>query len=163
MTDGSTYPRIAIFGLGNVLLKDDGIGVHAARELMQSPPEGVVVAEVGVAALNAMSLLEESDVVIAIDAVKADGPPGSIYRFDAREAEQPGKEWSLHSLGLIGVLQLMPKETWPEVIVLGMEPEEVALGMELTPQAQMALPLVVKTARDIVTEIREENRRPTTP
>ena len=75
--------RILIVGLGNVLLKDDGVGVHAVRELQKNPPDRLCVADVGTAVLHAVHLLEWAEKVIAIDAVKAGGAPGTIYAFDA--------------------------------------------------------------------------------
>ena len=74
-------PRILIAGLGNCLLRDDGIGVHAIRSLQQNPPPGVVVAEVGTAVLDALHLLEWAEKILAIDAMQAGGNPGTLYAF----------------------------------------------------------------------------------
>ncbi|MHC4499981.1 MAG: hydrogenase maturation protease, partial [Planctomycetota bacterium] len=70
MSFSSTHPNVAIVGLGNLLLSDDGVGIHAVRQLQKDPPEGVAVAEVGTAALRAQELLGQADIVIAIDAVE---------------------------------------------------------------------------------------------
>lgn len=153
MKHGGRQPAVAILGLGNELLRDDGVGVHAVRELQKDPPEDVVIAEVGTAALNAQHLLEKADVVIAIDAVQAGDIPGTVYRFDVAEAATAGRA-TLHDLGLVGVLRLMPEAARPEVIVLGVEPERVEYGMELTPAVHAALPRVVGEARRIAEELK---------
>ena len=153
MVIDAKFPEIAILGLGNVLLGDDGVGVHAARELRKDPPENVVVAEVGTRALSAQHILEDADIVIAIDAAHADGPPGSVYRFNAEDAESD-RLCSLHEMGIIGVLRLMPEEARPKVIILGVEPEVIDYGMELSPIVQAALGRTVRAARQMVEEIR---------
>lgn len=158
MKPGDTYPRIAVLGLGNLLLADDGVGVHAVRQLQNGPPEGVVVAEVGTAILHAQHLIEQADFVIAIDAVCAGGKPGSVYRFDAADADDTDQHISLHQLGIIGVLRLMPEGSRPKVTILGVEPEKVSYAMELSPTVQAVLNDVVEAAKEIVKEICQQGR-----
>jgi hydrogenase maturation protease len=157
MESSSAHPAVAILGLGNLLLTDDGVGVHVVRRLRKDPPDNVVVAEIGTAALRAQELLEEADVVIAIDAVKGDGPPGSIYRFDGVDARVQ-RRISLHGLGIIEVLRLLPEHSRPEVIILGVEPETIDYGTDLSPAVQAVLPGVAETARRIAQQIKQ--RRP---
>jgi hydrogenase maturation protease len=158
MKFAGTCPKVAIIGLGNILLTDDGVGVHAVRQMLENPLEGVVVAEIGAAVLRAQELLEESDVVIAIDAVQAGGPPGSIYRFDAVDV-QSQLRISLHELGIVGLLRLLPELSRPELIVLGVQPEVINYGTELSPAVQAALDRVVKAARTIAQGITERVSR----
>jgi len=156
MAVDAKYPAIAIVGLGNELLMDDGVGVHAVRELQKAPPENVAVVEIGTRALAAEQILEDADIVIAIDAAHADGPPGSIYRFDADKIESD-RLCSLHEMGIVGVLRLMPEESRPNVIVIGVEPEVIDYGMELSPTVETALKRTVETVRQIVEELRNSN------
>ena len=58
-------PRILIVGIGNALLQDDGVGVHAVRELIKDPPSGVMCVEVGTAVLDALHLIEWADKIEA--------------------------------------------------------------------------------------------------
>ena len=153
MVIDAKYPEIAILGLGKVLLADDGLGVHAARELQKDPLDNVVVAEIGTRTLSAQQIIEDADIVIAIDAVQADGPPGSIYRFDADNIESD-ELCSLHEMGIVGVLRLMPEESRPKVIIVGVEPEVIDYGMELSPTVRAALGRTVRAVRQMVEEIR---------
>lgn len=151
------YPKILIVGLGNELLMDDGVGVHAVRELQKVPPENVTAVEVGTRALAAEQILEDADIVIAIDAAHAGGQPGSIYRFDGEDVES-GLSCSLHEMGIIGVLRLMTEESRPKLIVIGVEPETIDYGMELSPIVQAALERAVQVTRQIVDEIRKTGK-----
>ncbi|MHC4111387.1 MAG: hydrogenase maturation protease [Planctomycetota bacterium] len=147
------HSKVAIVGLGNELMTDDGVGVHVVRELQKAPPAGVLVAEVGTRALNAQQLLEEADIVIVIDAVCADGRPGSIYLFDSVNVETQ-RHYSLHEMGIIGVMRLIQKDARPKLIILGVEPEIIDYGMELSETVRAALKPVVGAARKIADQIR---------
>ena len=133
-------PRILIAGLGNYLLRDDGIGVHAVRALQQTPLPGVVVAEVGTAVLDALHLLEWADKILAIDAMQAGGPPGTLYAFGVDAVEGPGMQTSLHELNFLAALDFLPRRTRPEILMVGMEPETIDYGLDLSPAVAAALP-----------------------
>jgi len=149
-----TLPRVLIVGLGNVLLRDDGVGVHAIRELRKNPLPGVVVAEVGTAVLHALHLFEWADRILAIDAMQAGGLPGSIYLLCAGSVAEQGFQTSLHELSLVSALKFIPREIIPEITILGIEPETIDFGLELTPTLLAALPAVVLEAENIVNQWR---------
>ena len=156
--------RVAVIGLGNLLLMDDGVGVHAIKQLEKQVDGGeisagnLVIAEVGTSALYSIGLFEEADVVIAIDAVKAGGKPGDIYVFDSSDAQVSHQNVSLHDLGIMGILRLLPEEKHPRVIVLGVEPACIDYGMELSGEIQEVLPRVVSLAHDMVQGIMRGDR-----
>jgi len=148
--------RILIAGLGNVLLMDDGVGVHAVRELLNDAPAGACVAEVGTAVLHALHLLETADRILAIDAVQAGGPPGTVYVFRAGD-EKVQHRVSLHELSLMGALRFLgPAHPRPEIVILGVEPETIDYGLELTKEVAAALPQVLRVAKEIA-EMWERN------
>jgi hydrogenase maturation protease len=143
-------PRILVAGLGNLLLKDDGVGVHAVRALQGGVPRGVRAVEVGTAVLDALHLLEWADHVLAIDAMQAGGDPGTIYRFGVEDVAEAAVKASLHEVDLLAALRFLTSGHRPEIAVLGVEPETIEAGLDLTPSVQAALPRVVAAARDIV-------------
>jgi hydrogenase maturation protease len=139
--------KVLIAGLGNVLLRDDGVGVHAVRRLLRSPPPGALAVEVGTAVLDALHLFEEAERIIALDAVEAGGAPGTIYSLTWGEAEKAGGAVSLHEFGLLSALELMARRPPPEILILGVEPEVIEFGMELSPAVEGALPRLVREVR----------------
>jgi hydrogenase maturation protease len=149
-------PRILIAGLGNLLLMDDGVGVHAVQELQKDPPEGAVVAEVGTAVLNALELLEWADKVLAIDAMQAGGEPGTVYAFGTGDVEKGGIKASLHELNLISALNFLKPKAKPEIVIFGVEPDRIDYGLELTPAVAAALPELTAAARKQVERWREK-------
>ena len=144
---------VLVLGLGNELLTDDGAGVHVIRMLQKEPsPEGVLAAEIGTGILHAQHLLEQVVQVIAVDAVQAGDEPGAVYRFDLDQVplKQPA---SLHDVGIAGLMQLIPKSDRPEVTVVGIEPEKIDFGMELSPAVQAAVPGVVSIVKKMIASI----------
>ncbi len=142
-------PRILIAGLGNLLLSDDGVGVHAVRELREGVPRGVVAAEIGTAVLFALDLLEQADHILAIDAMQAGGAPGQIYVFGLDSIDNPMVKHSLHDFSFRSAFDFMPGHH-PEVVILGVEPQVIGYGMSLSSSVQEALPRVVAEAKAIV-------------
>jgi hydrogenase maturation protease len=140
--------RILIAGLGNLLLRDDGVGVHVVQALQRCAlPGGVLAVEVGTAPLDSLHLLEWATEVHAIDAVEAGGPPGTLYRLGLAEAGADGR-MSLHELGLRSVCHLLPPERRPRVTVWGVEPEIIDFGLDLSPAVQRSVPELVRMLRD---------------
>jgi hydrogenase maturation protease len=144
--------RVLVVGLGNLLLRDDGVGVHAARALMRDPPPGALVVEVGTAILSALHLLEAAPRILALDAVHAGGKPGTVYLFDAGSEKRDRPHTSVHELGILNTLAMMAPDARPQVKVLGAEPGVIDYGMELSPALEGAVERLVAEARRIVTE-----------
>jgi hydrogenase maturation protease len=143
-------PRVLVAGLGNLLLRDDGVGVHAVRALQRGVPRGVRAVEVGTAVLDALHLVEWADRILAIDAMQAGGDPGTIYRFDVDGVAHTPIRTSLHEMDLVATLRFLTNGHRPEITVLGVEPETIAAGLDLSPNVQAALPRLVAAAQEIV-------------
>lgn len=110
------------------------------------PPE-VTVRDTGTAILDAIPDLETADFVIVVDAVKADGTPGSVYRIPFADMVRPEVIGSMHGFDLSRVLALTPRKTVPEVVVIGVEPALIDWSMELSPPVAAALPRVIDQVR----------------
>jgi hydrogenase maturation protease len=143
---------VVILGLGNLLLTDDGVGVHAVRALNADPPAGAVVQEVGTAVFDALAFLEDADTVIAIDAVDAGRPPGTVVRFEVGGDEQAAAPPSLHDLDLPALLRSMPAARRPRVHVVGVQPALLAPGLELSAEVRDAMPTLLRAVRDLAGE-----------
>jgi hydrogenase maturation protease len=130
--------KVRVIGVGNLLLGDEGVGVHAIRELERAPlPPGVELVDGGTAGLGLLGFLDDADAVIFIDAAELKSPPGSFRRFRTEQVRDlcQDRELSLHETGLLNVLALARATgTWPrEVILFGVQPASLAPSMELSP------------------------------
>ena len=149
MTGEPMKNRIAVIGLGNELMADDGVGIHAIRRLRTVLPPEAPCVEIGTASLQAQDICEQSDIVIALDAVQANGSPGSVYLLDITDVATPEAE-SLHSLSLAGVIRLIPPARRPRVLVVGVEPARVEYSLTLSEPVEAALPRVICVVCEIV-------------
>ena len=149
----SNTGRILVVGVGNELLSDDGVGVHAARELQREPMPGVTVVEIGTAILHGLPFIEEADRVLVIDSAKGGRPPGTMYLFEPRESAWGGTAKSIHALGLWEAARLLlVGKAAPPITVLGVEPASFQLGLTLSAPVRAALPRVVSLARETLAQ-----------
>ena len=105
-----TQKKIGILGIGNLLVSDEGFGVHAVRYLEEHYqfPDNVIIIDGGTAGIYMSPFLEECDPVIVIDVVDIDAEPGSMHYY-SNEDVKAGKfstRMSPHQLGLLEVLEI---------------------------------------------------------
>ena len=144
----SSPQKIVILGVGNLLLSDEGVGVHVANALMNMnlPPE-VSVVEGGTEGFRLLNVITETDRLIVIDAVKGGAESGSIYRFDIDDVRNcpVGFKTSVHQIGILEVIdlsELIGKR--PHTTIIGIEPKSLEMGMELTPEIKAKIPRVIE-------------------
>lgn len=142
--------RIAVVGVGNLLLKDDGAGVHAVRMLESELPADVVLIDAGTAFLSALPEVEKADKILIIDSVQNGASPGSISFSAARDLISSDWTVSLEQPCFLNVLQFTAEGEEREILVLGVEAEEIGYGTELSGTVAEILPGVVAAAKEIV-------------
>jgi len=141
--------HITILGLGNILLQDEGFGVHFVRwfENNYRVPENVKIVEGGTLGYALLDTICNCQHLIVIDVIKANDEPGSIYRFTKEEIDaQMLLPTSAHEVSFQDVLckaELI--EELPDVIFLCIVPYEYKdMGLELTPPMRKKFPDVEK-------------------
>lgn len=144
---------LLVLGLGNLLLEDDGVGAAAVALLLEryEAPRGVQVLDGGTLGLSLLPYLDAADAVILVDAVRAEGRPGSLVRLDGEDvAPAVATRLSPHQ---VGVADLLDGARWlgryPErVVLLGLVPESMDLAVGLSPRVQPALPALIECVVD---------------
>ncbi len=142
-----TTPRIVVIGVGNLLFKDEGVGIHAIKALQEmNLPSDVKLVDGGTSP-DLIAYTRAGDKMIIIDCAKSGGKAGEIYRFKPEDlAAGKGILTSAHEMGVIENLKLMemtgnkPKET----VIIGIEPAEMDLGMELSATLKKRMAEIVK-------------------
>lgn len=146
---------LIVLGLGNVLCGDDGVGVEAVWLLRQSyelPPE-VRLLDGGTLGLALMSEIAGASAVLLVDAIRDDGPPGTLVRLRGEEVAPAARSrLSVHQIGVTDLLDgLRLVGAYPESLMLiGLVPETLELGIGYSPAVAAALPgLVAAVAAEI--------------
>ena len=144
-----------IIGCGNLLFKDEGIGIHLIEYLKgKDIPGDVEVVDGATGGFDLLPVMEGASRLIIVDAVKAGGNPGDIYRFtpeDFQEDQFP--KTSFHDVSLKDIFDIIKlKKTLPTTTIFGVEPKEIDWGLELTEEVERILPrlydLVIKELKD---------------
>lgn len=146
--------KTLIIGFGNLLLGDDGAGIHAVRKLATFPlPAQVEVIDGGVNSFAALMEIHNAAKVIFIDAMQGGGQPGDVYRLTADDLETlpSGGALSVHDFSLTDTLCLYRQMgELPPVIIYGIEPSSLSWGVELSPPISNAVESVItKVLSDI--------------
>jgi hydrogenase maturation protease len=129
---------IVVIGLGNILLSDEGVGVHLVRQLsnQQIKFPDVDFIEAGAAGMNLLHLIANRKKAIIIDCAKMGEKPGTIRRFTADQVVGVKKltHFSLHEIDILQVLNLSKQlgECPAEVIFYGIEPDSFSPGQNLS-------------------------------
>ena len=141
--------HIIILGVGNLLLSDEGFGVHVIKLLEEryAFPQNISVVDGGVLGLNLLGVISEADHLIIIDAVKNGEAPGSIYRIHGTDIpERFRAKNSLHQVDLLETLTFCQfLDQMPETVIIGVEPEDIeTLIVELTPTTAEKIEKVIR-------------------
>ncbi|WP_366145520.1 HyaD/HybD family hydrogenase maturation endopeptidase [Accumulibacter sp.] len=145
--------RVIVLGAGNLLLSDEGLGVHAIERLplvYALPPE-VEILDGGTCGMELLEALEGLDALIMVDAIRAGTMPGTPLRLTGDAVPVFFRtKLSPHQIGLCDVLATLdllgraPKYT----AILGVQPQSLALGMELTSTVEAAMPKLLQMVVD---------------
>jgi hydrogenase maturation protease len=145
--------RIVVLGVGNILLSDEGLGVRAVERLPGAyslPPE-VELIDGGTCGMELLEDLEGLDALIMVDAIRSGKPAGTPIRLvgDAIPVFFKTK-LSPHQVGLCDVLATLaflgraPAST----TILGLQPQSLALGMELSSEIEARMPDLLRMIID---------------
>lgn len=131
--------RVLVLGLGNVLLSDEGIGVHAVTALRKGyrfSPE-IDIVDGGTMGLDLLPLFQDRDRILIVDAVDFGKPPG--YMAALEQAAIPSvlnAKLSTHHIGLADLLvsARFTRDSPLDVALVGIQPHSLAMGIGLSPE-----------------------------
>ncbi|MGC1255999.1 MAG: HyaD/HybD family hydrogenase maturation endopeptidase [Candidatus Acidiferrales bacterium] len=148
--DGPLYRDTVVIGVGNTILSDDGVGVHAARllQLDARVPPGVTILDGGTIGLELVPYASDASRVLLLDAMNSGQAPGTLARMTGRELLGRASAWSVHQLGvadLVAALLLVSRHP-QDVVVLGIQPASTDWGTGLSPAVDAAVRSLVNAA-----------------
>ena len=153
----STGADNVVIGLGNVVLSDDGVGVHAVRRLRERgrPADGIELIEGGTAGLLLLPHLADAQRAIIIDAIDTGAQPGTLVRLEGEDwATFCDARFTVHDVGLRDLLgaAVLTGAQPPQLVLHGVQPATTAIGTELSAPVAGALEqLLSAVAADVAT------------
>lgn len=144
-----------VIGVGNLLMRDDGVGIRIARAVDASSDfEAVPVVDAETRTAAILEAMDGHEKAVIVDAISIEGAePGDVhtFRFDPRrEQPPPDVSLSVHDLHFTDAIQAgadaydLPEE----LVVLGVEPDDVAVGLGISDACRRSIPAVIERLRD---------------
>ena len=146
---------IAVVGIGNSLLTDDGAGIHTLERFAEgNTNDDVVCLDGGTVGLALLDRLSGLDGLVALDAMKLGKPPGAVtvLQGEAMDAHLRNQHGSVHEVGLSDLMDaLRLRGDLPDNrALIGIEPEDMDWGTQPTPAVAAALPRAAECAQELV-------------
>jgi hydrogenase maturation protease len=148
--------KIVVLGLGNILLRDEGVGVRVVEALAEryAIPAEIEVVDGGTAGMDLLNTLAGCDHLLICDAVQTGAPPASVVRLAGLEVPALFQaRFSPHQLGLAEVLAtlVLTGEAPSAVTLVGIVPLDLELGLELSQEVSAVVGQAVEC---LATELR---------
>ncbi len=148
--------KLTVLGLGNILMRDEGIGVllmEKVRDSLDWPD--VEFIDGGVGGLGLMSVIEQAQRLIVFDAAEMGLPPGSVRVIAPEQLrDDDAGRMSMHDVSFAEVLRLCGQFfTAPQTVrILAIQPAVVDYGRKLSDELSAALPELIAAGTNLIKE-----------
>lgn len=137
-------PRVAVIGIGNILMSDEGFGVHLVQELKRSWTfsPAIQLTDGGTMGMELLGFMENFDHLLLLDAIEGNAEPGTIYNFNHEHVHKHfSSQVSAHEIGIQDLLFIQSLGDHPlkACHVIGIEPASLEPSLQLTALAQSKL------------------------
>lgn len=154
--DSEKKDRILILGIGNYLMGDEGIGVHAIHALSKTKlPGNVDIMDGGTGSFDLMPILAQYPLAIFIDATMDFRSPGTVDVIYPKFAKDFPTVLSAHDVGLKDMIDALEfKDELPEIILITVSIKEMnPMSIDLTDPIKKSVPGIVDKVMDILNNI----------
>lgn len=145
--------QLMILGIGNLLLGDEGVGVHVVQRLEQMAlPPGVACLDGGTGGFHLLEAMQSAERLLIVDAAASDDLPGTITVLQPRYPRDYPPTLTAHDIGLkdlISAFYLLDSPVEVKLIAVTIDPNQ-PLSMELSPAIARAAGQVVEMALEEV-------------
>ena len=146
---------ISVVGICYIINQDEGIGFSCAEYLKKitDNPDFVQIIDGGTLGMDLMPYIAGTKKLLLIDAMNIDAPVGSFHSFTGDELNAYFKDKiSVHDLGVNDMLAVLKLTDNPieEVVVMGVKPEVVSMGLDMTEKIAEKVPEVAQKAKELV-------------
>ncbi len=151
MTDD--IPRILVMGVGNPLMRDEGIGPRVAELLLATYefPGNIEIVDAGTMGYSILDMFRGVDHLIVVDAVRDTGhPPGTVLVLGPDDLADSQVMHSLHDVKLVDVLGAAALvDRAPQTVCIAVQIDSIEEWvLELSPACEAALPLAAGAVLD---------------
>ena len=147
--------KVLILGIGNLVLQDEGVGIHTIQALEKEKdelPSHVDLLDGGTGGVGMMGVLQEYDRIIMIDATLDNSPAGTIKKIKPKFSKDYPRLLSSHEFGLRDMIESMiVQENIPEIDLITISVKNYQeIGMDLSPDVERAIPPVIEMVKEMI-------------
>lgn len=145
--------KMAVVGIGNLLLGDDGVGIHVLEKLREQKCwDDIELVDGGTSVIDLLDVFMRNETIIIIDSLKGGYLPGTIYRITAEElGSHLTLQSSLHDVQILDVLKWANLQGCsPKISIIGIEPETIDYSLDLSATLKHQMPKIMEI---VVSEI----------
>lgn len=146
-----------MLGVGNTLLSDEGIGVHALEALrrLTAADASVELLDGGTLSFTLAGPMAAADQLIVIDAAELNAAPGAVAVFEDEAMDRHlshGKRRSVHEVSLLDLLAIsrLTDSLPPRRALIGIQPQDLSWGEQPSPAVAAAIPAVCTIALNLI-------------
>ena len=149
-------PNTLILGIGNTLLSDEGVGIHALNLLQSYHPDSnnLTFIDGGTLSFTLAAYIEDCDNLIVLDAAELKAPAGTVRTMSGERMDTflGAARRSPHEVGLLDLFDIARlTESLPDNrALIGIQPKSIEWGMSPTPSVEKALPIAVEQAENLL-------------
>ncbi len=144
---------ILVLGIGNLLMNDEGVGIHVVLKLETENLPGVDVMDGGTGGLHLLGIIQSYKKVIFIDAALDEFPAGTVRVLHPKFAKDFPKQLSAHEIGFKDLLDAaMLLGNVPELHLVAISVKDFQdMGMQLSPEVEASIPNAVSRVKELLT------------
>ncbi|MCX7831913.1 MAG: hydrogenase maturation protease [Actinobacteria bacterium] len=150
--------KLIILGVGNLLLSDEGAGIHTVEILKQKVRhKSIEIIDGATLGLDLFGLFDDAQKIWIVDCVKGGGEPGSVYKFGLESVKKkiPDLKLSMHDFNIIDVIELAKAlgKDIPEITFYGIEPKTLEWGDKPSAEVRSG---IEKAVQMIIDDLKSE-------
>jgi hydrogenase maturation protease len=152
-----------VLGIGNTLMRDDGVGIHVIRDLQGRqmdrllPQGNIEILDGGTLGFLLVDRLAEADGIVVVDAANIGEAAGSVRVIDDADIDRfldDNPSLSVHEVGLVDLLQMMALsgQTPRLRALVGVQPETIGWGTEMSPAVAAGVPKASRAVTQVLNQ-----------
>jgi hydrogenase maturation protease len=153
----TTQKSILVLGIGNILMNDEGVGIHVVSRLEKEGYDSADLMDGGTGGFYLLGFIQSYKTVIIVDAALDDFETGHVRVLHPKYAKDFPKQLSAHEIGLKDLIDAaFMLGNMPDLHLIAVSIKDFQnMGMELTPEIEAAIPNVMKQVKELVEELQK--------
>ena len=153
----TTQHSILILGIGNILLRDEGVGIHVITALENEGYNEADLMDGGTGGFHLLGVIQSYKTVIIADASLDQFSTGHVRILHPRFAKDFPRQLSAHEIGLKDLLDAaFLLGNTPQIYLVAISVKDYQdLGMELSPEVSQAIPVAKKNIKELIESLQK--------